>query len=120
MNTYILEKRTTEEIWFDIDCTNILNDSEIIASISSIDSDQAGLIFLGEAINPNPVNFSDGHQAKAGSVISLQIKGGIIQASQTNQLYTIRAVFVTNESNIKEATVLLNVTNIPSQTGREC
>ena len=44
-NTYILEKRTAEIIWYDIDCTNILDATEIITSITSVDSDQEGLVF---------------------------------------------------------------------------
>ena len=118
MNSYVLEKRTSESIFYDIDCTNILNEIEIITSVTSIESDQEGLAFLGEAINSTPITFSDGVVAAIGKVISVQISGGVIPTPQVNQLYTIRALFVTSEGNTREATVLLNVTNVPVQTGR--
>ena len=117
-NSYVLEKRTSESITYDIDCTNILDPLETIATITSILSDQVGLTFSGKAINDTPVVFPDGYTADIGKVISVQIAGGIIPTPQVNQLYTIRALFVTSKANTREATVLLNVTNIPVQTGR--
>ncbi len=120
MNSYILEKRTSEAIWYDIDCTYILDTLETITSVTLVTADQIGLSLLGPAINPAPITFSDGQVAAIGKVISVQISGGIIPAPQINQLYTIRALFVTNEGNTREATVLLNVTDIPTQTGRIC
>jgi len=118
MNNYILEKRTTEVIWYDIDCTHILDPNEIITSITSITSDQTGLTFAGQAINSVPVTFPDGVIAEIGKVISVQISGGTVPSGATNQFYTIRPLFVTNEGNTREGTVILNVTNIPFQTGR--
>jgi hypothetical protein len=118
MNSYVLEKRTSEIIFYDIDCTNILDTIETIISITSFSADQTGLTFAGQAINSVPVDFPDGYSAAIGKVISVRISGGVIPTPQVNQLYTIRALFVTSESNTREATVLLNVTNIPVQTGR--
>lgn len=118
MNNYVLEKRTSEAIWYDIDCSNILDPLETILTIGSITADQEGLTFSSPAINSVPVVFPNGYTAAIGKVISVQISGGIIPAPQINQLYTIRPIFSTSESNTKEATVLLNVTNIPVQTGR--
>ena len=118
MNNYILEKRTTESIWYDIDCTNILDTNEIITSITSITSDQTGLVFTAPAINSAPVTFPSGITAAIGKVISVYISGGIVASGSTNQVYTIRTIFNTSEDNIRESTVLLNVTNIPFQTGR--
>lgn len=118
MNSYVLEKRTSEIIFYDIDCTNILDTIETITSVTSVSADQTGLTFAGQAINSVPVDFPDGYSAAIGKVISVQISGGVIPSPQVNQLYTIRAIFVTSESNTREATVLLNVTNIPIQTGR--
>jgi hypothetical protein len=119
-NTYILEKRTAENIYYDIDCTNLLDPLEIITSVTSVLSDQTGLTILAPAINPSPITFPDGVTAPAGKVISVKISGGTIEPPQVNQLYTIRALFVTSEGNTREATVLLNVTNLPVQTGRIC
>lgn len=118
MNNYILEKRTTESIWYDIDCTHILDRTETITSITSVTADQAGLVILGPAINVVPVTFPDGVIAAIGKVISVQISEGIIPTGATNEVYTIRPIFNTSEGNIRESTVLLNVTNIPFQQGR--
>lgn len=120
MNSYILEKRTSESIWYDIDCTYILDTLETITTITSVTADQAGLVLLGPAVNPSPVIFPDGQTAATGKCISVQISEGIIPDPQINQLYTIRAIFETTDGNTREATVLLNVTNIPTQTGRIC
>jgi hypothetical protein len=118
MNNYVLEKRTTEIIWYDIDCTNILDTNETLTAIESITSDQAGLVFTAPAINTQPVTFSDGTTALSGKVISVQISGGVVPSGATNQLYTIRPIATTSEGNTREPTVILNVTNIPFQTGR--
>ena len=120
MNSYILEKRTSEAIYYDIDCTYILDALEVITSVTSVEADQLGLSLLGPAINADPITFPDGTVAAIGKVISVQISEGVIPAPQINQLYTIRALFTTNEGNTREATVLLNVTDIPTQTGRIC
>jgi len=119
-NYYVLEKRTSESIIYDIDCTLLLDPLETIQTINSIGADQAGLVFAGQAINPSEVTLPDGSIVLAGKMISVQISEGIIPAPQLNQLYTIRALFNTSENNTREATVLLNVTNIPVQTGRVC
>ena len=118
MNNYILEKRTTESIYYDIDCTNLLDTLETITSITSITSDQTGLSFSNQAINSSPVTFPDGITAGIGKVISVYISSGTIPSGAINQIYTIRPLFVTSESNVREATVLLNVTNNPIQMGR--
>lgn len=118
MNNYILEKRTSENIAYDVDCTNILDINEVITSITSVTSDQTGLTIVSPAINTVPVTFSDGSIAEIGKVISIHISAGTVPTGATNQFYTIRPLFVTSEGNIREATVILNVTNIPFQTGR--
>ena len=118
MNNYILEKRSTEIIAYNIDCTNILDTFEVITSITSITADQTGLVFQGQAINGAPVTFPDGVIAATGKVISVHISAGTIPTGAINQIYTIRPIFVTSEGNTRESTVLLNVTNIPFQQGR--
>lgn len=119
-NYYVLEKRTSESIFYDIDCTLLLDPLEVIDTIISIAADQAGLVFAGEAVNPDPITLPDGSIVGAQKAISVQISEGVIPSPQINQLYTIRALFNTSENNTREATVLLNVTNIPVQTGRVC
>ena len=120
MNSFILEKRTEESVFYNIDCSMMLSDEEIITEILSISSDQDGLIFSATAINPDPIIFPGpcGGPALPGKVISVQISAGIIPDPQNNQLYTIRALFVTTDNNTLEAVVLLNVTDLPLQNGR--
>ena len=118
MNNFILEKRISESIFYDLDCTNILESTELITSIASIASDQAGLTFSSGVVNAAAITFPDKTIGGIGKVISVQILGGVIPPKQVNQLYTIRAIFNTSEYNVREATVLLNVTNIPLQVGR--
>jgi hypothetical protein len=120
MNNFILEKRTAEAIYFQIDCSNLLEVDELITQITSVTSDQDGLSLSQFAFNDSTVIFPDNTTAEAGKVISLEIADGIIQPTQTSQLYTIRAIFTTSLYNTREATVLLKVTNIPIQTGRSC
>jgi hypothetical protein len=117
-NTYILQKRTTEDIWYNIDCTNLLEPLEVIDTITSITADQAGLTFAGATVNTVPVTFPDGYIGAIGQVISVYISGGVVLSGDTYQTYTIRPVFTTNAGNIRESTVLLNVTNVPVQAGR--
>lgn len=118
-NTFILEKRVPESVIFNIDCSNLLDDLETISTITEISADQEGLTFAGAAVNTVPVVFKDGITAAVGKVISVQISNGVIPAPQLNQIYTIRPVFVTSRGNTREATVLLNVTNVPDQAGRQ-
>jgi len=120
MNNFILEKRTAESIYYDLDCTAILDVAETIETITSIEADQNGLELANWAINAAPITFPDKTVGLTGKVISVQISGGIIPGPQVNQLYTIRALFTTTTYNTREATVFLNVTNVPIQTGRSC
>lgn len=117
-NTYILQKRTTEDIWYNIDCTNLLEPYETIDTITGITADQTGLTFSGATVNTEAITFPDGYTALPGKVIAVYISDGIVLTGETNQIYTIRPVFTTNAGNTREATVLLNVTNIPVQAGR--
>jgi hypothetical protein len=117
-NTFILEKRVSEAIIYNIDCSDLLNTLETIVTVTGVNADQAGLTLLGAAVNTVPVTFPDGITAAVGKVISIQISDGVIPAPQLSQLYTIRPVFVTSANNTREATVLLNVTNVPDQAGR--
>jgi hypothetical protein len=108
-----LEKRTSENIWYDIDCTNILDAAELIASITSIAGDQTGLTFTGQQVNTVAINYPDGTTGAIGKVIMVQISGGTIPVGQTVNPYTVRAIFFTNEGNTREATVILNIINSP-------
>lgn len=114
-----LEKRTSENKWYSIDCTNSLDTAETISSITSIAADQTGLIFSGQKVNTSQCVFSDGTIANIGKVIQVQISGGTITIGQflkdrrPGVQYTIRANYVTSKGSSAEATVLLNLTDTP-------
>jgi hypothetical protein len=108
----ILEKRTSEDVWYDIDCTDALNEDETIVSVASVEADEEGLTFGAPAVNAEDIEYSDGRVGAEGKVIQVKIAGGIIPAGKRAKQYTIRAVFSTSAGdNTREATVLLNVTD---------
>lgn len=105
----ILEKRTSESIQYDINCAFQLDAGEIITGTPAFSADQAGLVFGTASVNTQALNYDDGTTAAAGKVIQIRISGGVIKAGQTEQIYTIRAVFSTSMGNTREATVMLNI-----------
>ena len=114
--TDTLKKRTSEDIWFDMDCTNLLNTSETITSVVSVAADQTGLTFGSPVINGQAITYPDGRAAAIGKVIRVKIAGGSISAGAKENRYTVRAVFNTNDgSNKREATVVMVVTNEPEE-----
>ena len=110
----ILEKRTSESVLYDINCSFMLDPLETISSVTSISADQVGLTIGTGAINATQITYSDGAIAAIGTVIQVRISGGSITAGATKTVYTIRAVFVTSTGNIREASVQLKVTDTPS------
>lgn len=116
--TAILEKRTSETVWYDFDCTDLLNASETITGTPAVTADQSGLTFGTAVVNSQAITYPDGRVAAIGKVARVQIGGGTIPAGskladgRAGQQYTIRAKFSTTDgSNQREATVLLNVTD---------
>ncbi len=110
--TEILDKRTTENVWYDFDCTNLLNAAETIQSITSITADQSGLTFGTPVINTAVITYPDNTTAAIGKVARCQIGGGIIPAGATEMFYTVRVLMTTNDGgNIREATTLLRIIN---------
>lgn len=112
INSATLEKRTSESIQYDINCSFLLDSGETVTGIPVISADQSGLVLGAATVNAAIINYDDGTSAAIGKVIQVRISGGLIPFGQTSQLYTIRAVFTTSSSNTREATVLLNVTNL--------
>jgi hypothetical protein len=113
--TTSLEKRTAESIWYDIDCTLLLNASELITSITSVTDDANVLTFSGQTVNTVAITYPDGSVGAIGKVIIVKIGGGVIGAGATSKSYTIRALFNTGTGNTREATVIMNVTNLAFQ-----
>jgi hypothetical protein len=111
MTTATLEKRTSESINYFIDCSGLLNTGETIATISSIADDSSALTYGTPTVNSTNIVFSDGKNGAIGTVILIQISGGTLVATISFLLLTIRAKFITSSGNIREATVLLKLTN---------
>lgn len=113
----ILEKRTSENKWYSIDCSDDLDASETIQTITGVTADQGGLTFSGQAANAAQITFTDGRVAAIGKAIQLLIGGGAIPSGQKLQdgragiQCTIRAKYHTTEGNDREATVLLDLTD---------
>lgn len=113
----VLEKRTSENIWYSIDCTDDLDAAETINSITSIAADQGSLAFAGQVANTVAITYTDGRVAAIGKSIQVQISAGIIPAGQmlpdgrAGIQCTIRAKYHTSEGNDREATILLNLTD---------
>jgi len=105
----ILVKRTGESTLYDVDCTLELGASETISSVTSVANDPISgvtdLTITGKTVNTSTVDYDWG-TAAIGKVIQFRVAGGV-----AGYVYTIRIVYVTNESNIKEAVVRLNVTD---------
>lgn len=107
----ILEKRTSESIGYDINCSQLLNSAETISGSISISSDTTGLTFGLPVANSQVIAYDDGSTAAIGKVVQVRISAGTIPTGKTERIYTLRVLFSTSDGNTREATVLLKVTN---------
>ncbi|MES2048871.1 MAG: hypothetical protein V4447_10750 [Pseudomonadota bacterium] len=102
-----LVKRTYDSRLYDIACGNLLLPTEVITQVVSVLDDQNTLTFGTAAVNTQPVVYP-GYTAPIGTVIQVQISGGVIPAVLPQLPCTIRAKFKTNISPDQlEATMLL-------------
>lgn len=115
----VLDKRTAEVRWFDLDCTRLLAPTETIQSVSSITADQGGVTFGLPAINSVPIAYPDGRVAAIGKVVQVQISGGAIPDGRPWLLCTLRPMLVTTVDGTNvynpalEATVILRLIDNP-------
>lgn len=107
----ILEKRTSESIKYDINCSLLLDADETISGSATFTASATGLVFGSSNVNSQPLTYDDGTTVAVGKVLQVRISAGTIPAGQTSQTYTIHAVFSTSSGNTREATVLLMVTD---------
>ena len=107
----ILEKRTYDARIFDINCTDLLDTTETISSVSTIIADQGGLTFGSGTVNVASVTYPDGEVAAIGKVIQFEISSGRIPTGLASLMCTVRARFTTTAGNDLEATVLLKLTD---------
>lgn len=113
----ILEKRTSEQVTFDVDCSQLLATSETISSVTSVTASPSGLAFGVPVVNVAPVTYTDvsgaTRTAGIGKVVQVQISGGSIPTGSQTQDYIIRVKVVTNLNPIVEATVRLRLNDTP-------
>ena len=107
----ILEKRTYDTRIFDINCTDLLDTSETVTSVSTVLADQGVLTFGTASVNTGAVTYPDGEVAAIGKVVQFEISGGRIPTGRASLMCTVRARFATSAGNDLEATVLLKLTD---------
>lgn len=115
-----LEKRSSETVRFDIDCSRLLSPGETITSVtSSIASPVTtpAITFGTPVINPSPSSYTDQYgsarTAPAGTVVQVQISGGAIASGRQVQDYVLRFLLVTSVNPAIEATVRLKLNDTP-------
>jgi hypothetical protein len=119
--TQVLEKRTYDARLYDIVCTGLLADAEVVTQVVSVTADQGALTFGAPNINTVPIAYPSG-TAAIGKVIQVEISAGTITKGADsmnlglpNLMCTVRARFKTNLSpNQIEATLLLLLRDQPS------
>lgn len=116
----VLEKRTSEQVRYDIDMSALLAAGETISSVSQITAEPTtvpAVAFGTTAINGSPITYTDAwgssRTAPAGTVVQVVISGGKIATGAQVQDYTIRCKVVTNISPLVEGTVVLRVKDTP-------
>lgn len=109
----VVEKRTHDERIYDFDCVDLLAESEVITSVTSVAADVPGFTFGTPTINPSPIVYPDGHTSGAGKVVQVLIGGGVLGVPASYVDCTIRMKAVTNVSPHVEATVKLRLKDTP-------
>lgn len=106
-------KRTAEDRYFDIDCSRILAPSETIVSVTSVTSDQGGLVFGAPAVNGVQFAYPDGRIAAPNKVVQVEISGGSIPSPRPWLLCYVRALLSTSRNPAVEAIVALRLIDNP-------
>lgn len=116
-----LEKRSSESVKYDIDCSLLLAPGETITSVTSISATPVttpALSFGAGAINVSPSTYTDdtgnSRIAPVGTVVQVLIGGGKIPTNQVVQVYVIRCLVATSINPAVEATVRLQLNDTPS------
>ena len=116
-----IEKRSSEHVLHDIDCSHILAVGEIIANITSLTVEPVTVppITLGvPVLNASPATYTDRYgsttTAPAGTVIQVAISGGTVPTGRQVQDYTVRARFATALNPAIEAVLRLRVRDQPN------
>lgn len=116
-----LQKRSSESVRFDIDCSLLLSPGETISSVTSSAASPVtspALAFGTPSINAQPSTYTDQfgstRTTPAGQVVQVQISGGLIPIGAIVQNYVLRFVLVTSLNPAVEATVRLQLNDTPA------
>lgn len=113
----VLEKRTSEEALYDIDCSRLLQAGVTITDVHAItatpDTSPDALTFGTPTVNASAIEYED-HTAPIGTVIQVLIGGGSIAAGRESRDYIVRATFETASDPVLEATVVLRLDDTPN------
>lgn len=117
----ILEKRTSEDVRVDIDCSMLLGPDETIQTVTSKTAEPTSappIVLAAPSINTQPVTYTDDNNnartVAIGKVIQLNISGGLIPTGVRTHSYILRFVLQTSANPAVEATVLLILKDQPS------
>lgn len=116
-----LEKRSSEQVRYDIDCSLLLASGETISSVSALSAEPvtaAPIAFGTPVVNSASVTYVDASTgnsriAPIGTVVQVQISGGSIAAGQQWRDYVLRCKLITSVNPLVEATVRLRVNDTP-------
>lgn len=109
-----LDKRIYDDRLYDIVCSDLLDDDEVILSAAILSDDQTvnKLTFGEPLVNPAPMIFPKlGKTAGIGKAVQVRIGGGEIPEGAGDLFCTLRLRMATNVNPQLEATVLLRLTN---------
>ena len=116
-----LEKRSSESVKFDIDCSALLGATEAITTITSIAADTnsgGALVFGTGVVNTVPITYYDSQGnariAPTGSVVQVQISAGTLPTGIGSLDYVIRCKVTTNLNPAIEAVVVLRLNDTPT------
>ena len=116
--TKYLDKRTADDRLFDVDCTDLLDDDEVILSATVKYDGQTPndgtppLTFGDPMVNPAPMHYAlIGRWAGIGKALQCRIGGGFLQSGQPERQYVLRFLLVTSINPALEATVVLRLTD---------
>ncbi|WP_431276262.1 hypothetical protein ACQ858_08415 [Variovorax ureilyticus] len=115
----ICEKRTSEDLFYTIDCTPLLDPNEtILQVIGNITADQGNLTFGTPSINVAQIVTKDRRIIAARKAIQVEISGGALAGRSVLHCY-VRPVISTTLDGVtvynpkREPTVLLRLINNP-------
>lgn len=110
-----LDKRSSETIDYDIDCSKLLGPGVTLASVAAVAVEPVTSPALahGTAVISTTVLTINGVRVPAGQALSLQLSGGAPHANHVPQLYYVRVTCNTSAGDVIEATVPVKVDDYP-------